>query len=667
MRALYLVALAALCGTSIGVEVTPIQKIISLLQNLLDTSIKEKEDEAAMFNRFSAECDDYRIARNQAIDTLEGTIAVSKAKAETADAEAARLATEIAEHEMQIQYFTGDKKAATAVRQAENSDFQTDTADYVTAVEAITGAVKVLKESLGASKGEASLLQVSRLAIVPQSVRSHIVSFLQQTATPPKEQAYEFASNGILSMLNELKQKFIEENNELLNKEQASADAYKTLVADLDVRVSKKKQRLEEDTTNKEKNEGISAEENQNVVADTAAMKANTEARDERETTHTQMKVQFEAREKLRAGEIEAIQKAMEILKDGRMDTAGKHIRALLQIHSDAQVNMRIGQTASMLEMRSVALKSTILSAMSVSVRAGPFDKVIGMVRDMIAKLAEESAQEKELAEWCDNQLYDNEQTRDKHTKAACDLHTRINVGKAQIDQLESDIESLQQEIKSIDEEVSKSTEERNEERAENEKTIKESKEGIAAVQEATKVLEKFYKEAGQATALLSDDVVDDKSDTGARRQGARDFEKDKYEPELFSSSYTGGESSGVIGMLEVVQTDMERVLANTERSEAEAQETFEKFIEESRVNRIKATRLQEQKELSKQEKEQDVSVMVEDLEKTQQLLTESLDYYEKLKPTCIGSQIDLEDRKKQREEEIASLQEALKILQPKF
>ncbi len=40
-----------------------------------------------------------------------------------------------------------------------------------------------------------------------------------------------------------------------------------------------------------------------------------------------------------------------------------------------------------------------------------------------------------------------------------------------------------------------------------------------------------------------------------------------------------------------------------------------------------------------------------------------ALAYYEKLKPSCVASGISYEERVKRREEEIQSLQEALKIL----
>lgn len=62
-------------------------------------------------------------------------------------------------------------------------------------------------------------------------------------------------------------------------------------------------------------------------------------------------------------------------------------------------------------------------------------------------------------------------------------------------------------------------------------------------------------------------------------------------------------------------------------------------------------------------DKESALHTTQEELKATQDQLDKANAYYEKLKPSCVDSGINYEDRVKQREEEIVSLQEALKIL----
>merc|ERR1711939_1301072 len=66
----------------------------------------------------------------------------------------------------------------------------------------------------------------------------------------------------------------------------------------------------------------------------------------------------------------------------------------------------------------------------------------------------------------------------------------------------------------------------------------------------------------------------------------------------------------------------------------------------------------------TKTDKESALQQAQADLKVTKEQLDKALEYYEKLKPTCVDSGITYEERVKRREEEIVSLQEALKILE---
>lgn len=69
-------------------------------------------------------------------------------------------------------------------------------------------------------------------------------------------------------------------------------------------------------------------------------------------------------------------------------------------------------------------------------------------------------------------------------------------------------------------------------------------------------------------------------------------------------------------------------------------------------------------KDAKKKDTETALAATEQELKLTQEQLDKAIAYYEKLKPTCVDSGITYEERVKRREEEIQSLQEALKILQ---
>merc|ERR1719230_2024404 len=124
-----------------------------------------------------------------------------------------------------------------------------------------------------------------------------------------------------------------------------------------------------------------------------------------------------------------------------------------------------------------------------------------------------------------------------------------------------------------------------------------------------------------------------------------------------------GGESGGVIGMLEVIQSDFARLEAETKAAEESAQKEYDQFMTDSEVDKTQKTSDIEHKTTLKQDQSKSMTEKKSDLEGTQKELAAALDYYEKLKPSCVDSGVSYEDRVQRRESEIQSLKEALQIL----
>jgi len=287
-----------------------------------------------------------------------------------------------------------------------------------------------------------------------------------------------------------------------------------------------------------------------------------------------------------------------------------------------------------------------MLSELAVAAEANPFVKVKKMIKDLMVKLMEEATSETEHKGWCDTELTTNKQTRDKKTADIAELDSNIEDLTATISQLTQDIADLTAAVKELDAAVAKETEERNENKASNTQTIKDAKAAQVAVEQAMAVLKDFYAKSAQATAFAQQPAAD--------------------APETFDKPYTGmgAEGGSVVDFLEVILTDFSRLESETSASEAEEAEEYKNFMFES--NKDKALKENEIKLKSgtKTDKESALSDANADLKTTQSQLDKAIAYYDKLKPTCVDSGITYEERVKRREEEIVSLQEALKILQ---
>jgi len=98
--------------------------------------------------------------------------------------------------------------------------------------------------------------------------------------------------------------------------------------------------------------------------------------------------------------------------------------------------------------------------------------------------------------------------------------------------------------------------------------------------------------------------------------------------------------------------------------AEDEATEANTKFNEDSATDKTQKQSDIDSKTTKKTSDEQTLSEKKSDLSGTQKELDAGLQYYEKLKPQCIDSGVSFEDRVARRKEEIASLQQALSILE---
>merc|ERR1712226_761655 len=191
---------------------------------------------------------------------------------------------------------------------------------------------------------------------------------------------------------------------------------------------------------------------------------------------------------------------------------------------------------------------------------------------------------------------------------------------------------------------MAKATKLRNEEKKKNTETIADSQAAQTAVAQALTVLKEFYAKAAEATAFV---------------------QQQPEAPGVFDKPYTGmgGESGGVVGMLEVIESDFARLESETSAAEATAQKEYDTFMTDSKVDKEAKSTSIEHKTAKKQDQSQASTLKKEDLEGTQKELDAALAYFDKLKPSCVDAGVSYEDRVARRKEEIESLQEALKIL----
>jgi len=643
-------------------EVTPIQKVVDLLDGMVAKGKKEKHVEEEAFAKFHEWCDGTRASTQKSIEQGKAQIEQLSADIATAEADAEELAGDINELESAIGKAKSELKEATAVREQEHADFSATHKDFSESIDAIERAIQVLKAR--EADVPQSLLQVQNSPHIPQEAKAAIESFLMMSSAgfgTPEANAYEFQSGGIVAVLEKLRLKF-QDQRLGLEKEEMSAKANFELLAQALT------DNVKEDTKNAGKKTAAKAARLGDAARAKGDKKMTEQAKAEDEKTLSEAlascharSVEFEKNQVVRAEEVKAIQKAIQILSSEEVSgTADRHLPSLVQILSrraNAFVQLRGNEAqdeaqrrervVEFLQGRAKTSGSKYLSLVAVHAAADPFVKVKKMIKDLIVKLMEQANSEADHKAYCDTELATNKQTREIKTAEVDELSAQIEKNAAASAQLAEEITELSDAIGELRKQQADATKLRNTEKATNAKTVEEAKAAQVAVERATQVLKEFYAKAAEANFL--------QGNSGLQQEMAQ----------AAQAPYKGmqTESGGILGFLEVIMSDFARLESETNSAEDQAASEFEKFMDESNEDiAVKETELNH-KTNNRQQRDAKVASLKKELKLTQDELDAALAYYDKLKPDCVDHSLSYSDRVQMREEEIQSLQEALQIL----
>jgi len=123
------------------------------------------------------------------------------------------------------------------------------------------------------------------------------------------------------------------------------------------------------------------------------------------------------------------------------------------------------------------------------------------------------------------------------------------------------------------------------------------------------------------------------------------------------------GTKGGVVGLLEVIESDFARLEAETAAEEIAAAKEYDSFMEESKIAKAEKSKEVDHKASRKQDKSSDLVSVEQDLQNTQKELDAATAYFETLKPKCLDAGASYEEEKQRREEEIQQLKEALTMI----
>jgi len=295
-------------------------------------------------------------------------------------------------------------------------------------------------------------------------------------------------------------------------------------------------------------------------------------------------------------------------------------------------------------------LASQVAATMQYGASAGedPFVKVKGLIKEMIAKLTKLMQAEAAEKAWCDEQMAKTEARQTELEDDVAHLTSHIDQAAAASATLKDEVAQLQADLAALAKLQAEMDEARAEEHAAYADAKADYELGLKGVRKALGVLRDYY--GGASASLL---------------QGGSDLASAMQQPEKpVTFKKAEGAGGSIIDILEVVESDFAKNLAEQEATESASLAEYEKLTQDNAVT--KTTQVQDVKYKTQEfiALDKEIAQWKSDRKSTNSELDAVNDYYAKVKDKCIAKPETYEERKKRRDNEIAGLKEALNILE---
>merc|ERR1719198_1502898 len=453
----------------------------------------------------------------------------------------------------------------------------------------------------------------------------------------PAAANYKSSSGGIVDVLNGMKDKA---EGELADLRKAEGDAranFNMLKGSLEGKIGADTQDLDgEKSAIAEATQGKSEAEGDLSMTNKDLAEANNDLAVVHGDCLT-VAADHEATVTARAEELKVIATAKKILEESTGGAVSQSY-SLLQIKSNADLkNNEVVAAVKKLAKQHNSVKLAQLASKIGTVitygGTGVFDKVFGLINDMIAKLEKEAEADATEKAYCDEELAKTGAKKSELDDDIAALSAKIDQATSQSAQLKEEVAEAQESLAAIPKEQVGMDTMRREQNADYKKAKADLEAGIAGVEKALAVLRDYYGGASAASMIQQDDW-------SMMQQPAK--------PAAHSKS--SGAGGSIIDILE-------------ECAESDAQESYDKQTQENKIQ--KTMKEQDVKYKTQEFKGLDTEIteLSSDKRTVSQELSAVMEYYGKIKDRCIAKPETYEERTARRKAEIDGLKQAQQIL----
>jgi len=655
----------------------PIRRVVTLLQKMQSSVAAEGEKEKKLFEEFMCYCKTGTDDLQKSIGAAETKIPQVESALAAAEAAIAQLKKDIEQHKANVADAKKVIATATALREKEAAAFATESSDLKTNLAALGKAISAIEAGTAGSflQSSAAVTALQKMTVdadMNSADRDILTAFLSQG------EGYAPQSGQIVGILKQMKDTMEKNLAEIIAAEEEAIKTFDALMAakkkEVDANTAALESKLE-----RVGQTGLDIVEMKEDLDDTKkALAEDKKFLAELEKGCATKQGEWDERCKVRADELLALADTIKILNDDdALDLFKKTLpsASFLQMQTSSLEMKRRALAA--LQVAQARSKRPELDFIALALRErnqGPFDKVIGMIDEMVAILGEEQTADDDKKAYCEAELDKTEDEKKALERKVDDLGSALEDTEGMIGTLTEEIAALVDGIKNLDKSVAEATENRKAENAAYKELMAADTAAEKLLAMAGNRLAKFYtpklyvappKKELSAEQRIAVNMGSEEEPTLAQiKQHDAGSVAPPPPPETWGAyKKKGEEHGGVVAMLNMLKADLAKEMQSATVEEEDAQAEYEKMMADSAEKRQVDSASLADKESAKADSESKALKLKEEETATMKEVLSTAETLKGLHLECDWLVSNFEVRKEARAGEVDALKKAKAVL----
>jgi len=657
--ACFLLALAASHAAELREAANPIRKVVTMLQAMQKKVEAEGEKEKVLFDKFMCYCKTSGGALDTSIADNERKVSELPSQVEEAEGQLAQLKEDLKQAQSDRAAAKSAMAEATAIRAKEAGAFAKESNELNANIAAIAKAVAALEKGM-----EGAFLQTSAAQVLKKMVLSSdsIMDVDRQDLTVFLAGGSQYAPRsgaitGILKQMGDTMTKSLgdataDENSAIANFDELIASKTKEVNA-LTASIEDKTQRIGE--------LGVEIVQMKEDLSDSeASLLGDKKFAADLEKNCATKEQEWGVICKTRSEELLALADTIKILND---DDALELFKKTLPGPSASLLQVRVATGAmkeralAVLQQMGTHRPQVDFIMMAIHGKKFGFDKVIGMIDDMVALLGEEQLDDEHKKEYCSKQFYFADDKKKALVRKEGQLTAAIEDAKEGIATATEDIEALGAGIAALDKSVAEATEQRKEENSDYKTLMANDSAAKEILGFAKTRLNKFYNPKLYTPPAAEPALAE----VAAHNQFGVAPPSAPEAPGAYKKQ--SEEGGGVIAMIDTLIKSLDTEMTEAETEEKLGQENYEDMMADSAKKRAADSKSLTEKECTKADLEARLTQKSDEHKSTMNELMATEKYIGNLHAECDWLLKFFDMRKEARNGEIDSLKKAKAVL----